>query len=187
MKDYCQGSIVTTYTGKRFDPLNPDPDLIDIVDIAHQLACCNRFSGALAGPYSVAEHSVRVSRLLNGPDALAGLLHDSSEAYLGDVPTPLKRMPAWDGYRAAEARLQAAVYAKYGPPAWDAEKVHRADVRMLHSEAWWLSDVRPAWAESYLCIPRFEPWTWRVAENLFLGQFYHLTAVLAADAVAISA
>ena len=68
-----------------------DPDTLDIYDIAHSLAQLTRFNGHLERPYSVAQHCCLVSdRSENYP--LEGLLHDASEAYTGDFPTPIKHL-----------------------------------------------------------------------------------------------
>src|ERR1017187_10636100 len=79
------GSI-TTFSGIHFWPLLPNPADIRIEDIAHALSNQCRFAGHAREFYSVAEHSVRVSQLCPPEDALWGLLHDASEAYLTDVP-----------------------------------------------------------------------------------------------------
>jgi hypothetical protein len=68
---------------------------VDILDIAHHLSQIVRFNGAACRPYSVAEHSLLVSSILersgmNREVQLAGLLHDAHEAYIGDVTQPLK-------------------------------------------------------------------------------------------------
>jgi hypothetical protein len=81
------GSI-TTFSGVLFRPLLPNPDDIRIADIAHALSQQYRFAGHTRTFYSVAEHSVRVSLLCRPDDALWGLLHDASEAFLTDVPAP---------------------------------------------------------------------------------------------------
>jgi len=107
------GSI-TTFSGISFWPLLPNPDDIRIDDIAHALAHQCRFAGHTRLFYSVAEHSVRVSQLCRPEDALWGLLHDASEAYLSDVPAPLKELPEFEPYRAAERNLQGAVAQRFG-------------------------------------------------------------------------
>lgn len=66
-----------TWSGKRIDLLNPNPDQIDITDIAHHLSIINRFTGATRCPYSVAQHSLYVSMLLPESLQLHGLLHDA--------------------------------------------------------------------------------------------------------------
>src|ERR1019366_9954250 len=83
---------IRTYSGVRFKPLDPDP-AVGISDIAHALANQCRFGGHSSAFYSVAQHSVRVSEICAAEDALWGLLHDASEAYLVDVPAPLKQLP----------------------------------------------------------------------------------------------
>ncbi len=83
-----------TYTGIVFDLMNPDPDLIDIRDIAHGLAFNCRWNGATGKFYSIAEHCIRtMSRCYGdaGKEA-AGLFHDAEEAYWGDMIKPLKEV-----------------------------------------------------------------------------------------------
>ena len=82
-----------TYKGLKFFPLDPKPEDVCIEDIAHHLAIKCRFGGATQVPYSVAEHSVRVSECLvplGHRLQLVGLLHDAAEAYLPDWPAPIK-------------------------------------------------------------------------------------------------
>jgi hypothetical protein len=87
-----KGSWQQTFTGRQFWPCDPRPEDVCLEDIAHHLALMCRFGGACRVFYSVAEHSVRVAELVwdrtNGDReaALAGLLHDASEAYLVDIP-----------------------------------------------------------------------------------------------------
>lgn len=88
---------IQTYTGRKFYPLRPRTEDICIEDIAHALAMKCRFSGHCKRFYSVAEHSTLVSRLvakklsIDFGDAVRwGLLHDAGEAYLPDVPSPIK-------------------------------------------------------------------------------------------------
>jgi hypothetical protein len=129
-----------TYTGKRFDPLNPDPALIDIDDIAWALSNICRFGGHSSRFYSVAEHSVLVGEYLSGVGgrrlALAGLLHDATEAYLGDVPRPLKYRPEFAFYREAEAKLEALIFHKFGLNEFVCHpEIKRVDNAILADEA----------------------------------------------------
>src|SRR4051812_2148358 len=97
--------LILTYTGKHVNPFDLKPDDICIEDIAHALALCNRFAGHTKRPMSVAQHSVYVSRLCPNY-RLAGLLHDASEAYLGDVTKWVKSTHEFEAYREAEDRIQ---------------------------------------------------------------------------------
>ncbi|MCX6281501.1 MAG: phosphohydrolase [Bacteroidetes bacterium] len=91
MERLFEENKIRTFTGKFIDPLDPDPSLINIIDIAHALAKQCRFSGHINQFYSVAEHSMFVSNLMQSDhDKLCGLLHDAAEAYLIDMPRPIK-------------------------------------------------------------------------------------------------
>jgi hypothetical protein len=81
---------IETVTGRLFDYHAP---VIDIDDVAHGLAHACRFAGHTSRFYSVAEHSVLVANIVHAEAphiALAALWHDAHEAYMGDLPTPLK-------------------------------------------------------------------------------------------------
>lgn len=81
---------IQTYTGKKFFPLHPHQNEYVIEDIAHALSMKCRFAGHCNAFYSVAEHSVKVSRIVAPESQLWGLLHDAAEAYLPDVCQPIK-------------------------------------------------------------------------------------------------
>lgn len=105
---------IETYSGRllRVDSIGPS-DLC-IFDIAHALARLCRFNGHItAEHYSVAEHCVLVSHLIETPEyQLAGLLHDAAEAYIGDIPSPLKaELPLVKEW---EDRILGAVDARFG-------------------------------------------------------------------------
>lgn len=123
---------IRTFTGKYVNPLNPDPDTICIEDIAHALSQICRFGGHLPYFYSVADHSLAVSYCLPDEHALAGLLHDASEAYLCDIPSPVKRMIP--GYAEAEDRLMKVIAAKFGFPWPVPEMVKVMDRERLETE-----------------------------------------------------
>ncbi len=108
--------MIETYMGKQVDPLEMRVQDVDINDIAHALSLAPRFAGHTSKLYSVAEHSVNVALILRGwkctPSIqLEGLLHDGSEAYICDIPKPIKQlMPE---YRVIEQRLQDTIYKRF--------------------------------------------------------------------------
>ena len=103
---------IYTRSGRYFDLLNPDPNEIDIDDIASALSKITRFTGHGRFAYSVAEHSVHCASLVPPDYALEALLHDAQEAYLGDVSSPLKAL--LPEYRAIEHRVQAHIFRSFG-------------------------------------------------------------------------
>lgn len=91
-------STLETVSGKKINVTNPDPSTIDITDIAWALSRMPRFSGHSIPyiPYSVAQHCIRVMKDLapHGPEIqMYGLLHDAAEAYINDLPSPVKHIP----------------------------------------------------------------------------------------------
>jgi hypothetical protein len=101
-----------TVSGRFFDPFNPRPEDVDLGDVAHALGIIPRFNGHTTRPIPVAEHLMRVARIIRrlGGDSLAvlmGLLHDSGEAYCGDIVRPLKD----DRAKSIEAGVLEAILA----------------------------------------------------------------------------
>jgi len=132
---------IQTFTGRRFWLDNPRPEDVDIIDIAHALSNENRFAGHTIRAYSVAEHSVRVAALLPVELKLWGLLHDAAEAYVKDIPKPLKAM--LPEYRAIEERIQRAVCVRFGLQWLMPAEVEEADAIMLRVEALSLFESPP--------------------------------------------
>jgi hypothetical protein len=116
------GSQIQTLSGRRVDPFAPDPAEIDLDDIAQAMSNQCRFGGHCRVFYSVAQHSCLVADLVAGEgheaiDQLWALLHDAPEAYLVDLPHPLKhRSGLGRVYRQAEALLQAAICQRFELP-----------------------------------------------------------------------
>jgi hypothetical protein len=135
-------SWIQTYTGRQFFPFDPRGEDVDIRDIAHSLSFLCRFNGHCRVFYSVAEHSLRVSRLLGDDLALWGLLHDAAEAYLSDLPRPVKAsLPAFVDMEARLLREIARVFGLTWPmPA----EVRWADDVLLATEARDLMEPAPA-------------------------------------------
>lgn len=168
------GSI-TTYSGVRFRPLSSNPADILIEDIAHSLANQCRFAGHVRVFYSVAEHSVRVSRLCRPEDALWGLLHDASEAFICDVPAPLKELPEFEAYRAAERDLQQLIATRFGLPAEQPTSVTEVDEAIRRIE---MRDLLTAGStgrkKAGQTLSITKPWSPRMAEARFLTRFHRL-------------
>jgi uncharacterized protein len=137
-----EGHWIGTFTGKQFHYLNPKPEEIDIIDIAHALSLNCRFCGHTKKFYSVAQHSVFVARFTK--DHLAGLLHDASEAYLHDLPRPIKN--DFEKYRDFEDTIQNAINKKFGIDT-NTDDVKDADNRMLSTEARDLMSTTEDWRE----------------------------------------
>jgi hypothetical protein len=165
-----------------FYPLDPKADEIRVEDIAHALAMQCRFTGHVRRFYSVGEHSVRVSQVCDPADALWGLLHDASEAYLVDVARPVKRMDCMTHYREAEDHLLHAIADRFGIAWPEPPSVKHADKCLLAIEARDLMPTLwPDWRERWypfigdhdFTISR--PWSPEEAEERFLARFAELT------------
>jgi 5'-deoxynucleotidase YfbR-like HD superfamily hydrolase len=116
-----------TASGQLFDILAFDPWAITLEDVAHGLSNICRFGGHTVSFYSVAQHSVLVSQLCDTADGQIGLLHDATEAYLGDIISPLKRQPGMEVYRDIEAKMADAVAIRFGVPGMETPSVDLAD------------------------------------------------------------
>ena len=134
------GGWIQTYTGRQFWPMDPRPHEVFIEDIAHSLSMMCRYAGHCERFYSVAEHSVLLARHVSRQNKLAALLHDASEAYLVDVPRPVK--PFLAGYRDAESLVMDAVCARFGLPTCFQQEVHDADKAILADEM--MQNMKPA-------------------------------------------
>ena len=154
--------------------MEPTAGEVYIEDIAHALSLLCRFNGHCLRFYSVAEHSVRVSRALDGKAALWGLLHDAGEAYVGDVPRPAKRLlPRFDEI---EDRILRVVLTKYGLE-WPApDSVWRADDQLLVTEARDLMSAAPEpWGiDATPLAEPIVPWSPEEAKRAFLARFVEL-------------
>ena len=146
------GPYLQTVSGRWVNPFDPDPEQLDAGDIARALANLCRFGGHSRSFYSVAQHSVIVSRLVeerggDAEDAFAALMHDATEAYLGDMPHPLKhRSPLGAAYKAAEDHLESALRARFAIKPGVSE-IKRVDRALLAAERRAFSAERWHWPE----------------------------------------
>jgi hypothetical protein len=128
-----KGDWMQTWGGGRYWPLDPQPDDMNIADISAALGNLCRFGGHTKRFYSVAEHCILISQAVPKEFALWGLLHDASEAYLGDMVKPLK-----DGspeYKALEDKTMRAVVTKFNlSPNTMPEEIKKADMAILKNE-----------------------------------------------------
>lgn len=167
-----------TASGRKVHALDPQPDRINIHDIAHALSNVCRFGGQCRHFYSVAQHSVLVSEIVPPEDALWGLLHDATEAYIGDIIRPLKReLP---DYKAIERLWECAIAVHFGLPLELPPSVKRADHVVLATER---RDLMPPeaqcnWIEDeqgFRALPqRIRPLSPEVARELFHDRFNEL-------------
>jgi 5'-deoxynucleotidase YfbR-like HD superfamily hydrolase len=176
------GNSIATYTGRWFWPLDPQPEDIVIEDIAHALSNKCRFSGHTKKFFSVAQHSVIVSLICDPKDFLWGLLHDASEAYLVDMPKPLKILPEFEWFRKAEDKVQLAVCKRFNLSPEQPESTHVADkIALLTEKRDLMAEISYGrkWEENYNLSPleqkiiAMQP---EEARDYFLKRYYELTS-----------
>jgi uncharacterized protein len=129
------GDWIQTYSGKKMYPIDPRPEEISLQDIGHALSNICRFTGHSNRFYSVAQHSVYVSVYASQENALWGLLHDASEAYLFDIARPVKREEFLKGYVEVEERLMNCIADAFGLSWPMPQEIKELDNRFLMTEA----------------------------------------------------
>ena len=112
MENLYTPNCIRTFTGIYMNVFEPTPEMICIEDIAHALSQICRFGGHLPVFYSVAEHSWYCSQLVKPEHQLAALMHDASEAYLLDIPRPIKNQLT--NYKEIEHKLMLLIAEKFG-------------------------------------------------------------------------
>jgi 5'-deoxynucleotidase YfbR-like HD superfamily hydrolase len=201
-----EDTFIRTYTGAKFWPLDPRADEVSIEDIAHALSLVCRFTGHTYCFYSVAEHSLRVSKLAEQlilkqnksrnavvitsarEVALWGLLHDASEAYLCDVPSPIKRAPGLGQlYKGFERNLMEVIAERFDLMPHEPAVVKDADRILLKTEMRDLMDAKKGFSldwdyADYLPLPEtIFPIDPQQAEVEFMSRFEALTMALKAE------
>lgn len=171
---------IETASGKKVFFLEPDPEQIDIRDIALALSRIPRFNGHTHRFYSVAEHCWTGSRFIEDKYKLHFLLHDATEAYLCDIPSPIKQyLP---DYKKIEEGLEKAIADKFALDFPSPAVVKYMDLVMLSVEAQNLIESRgnnwQIWQtiQRPIADPRMKPLCFdsKHIERLYLQAFYEL-------------
>jgi hypothetical protein len=128
---------IRTFTGGKVYYFEPHKSNIEIEDVAHALSLICRFNGAVTSFYSVAQHSVFVCDMIYNDTkdkslAYTGLMHDASEAFISDVPSPFKSHFA--GYKKAEKRMEKWLAARFDFDFPYNDIIKRYDLRALSTE-----------------------------------------------------
>jgi hypothetical protein len=170
-----KGPTIMLQSGAWFDFGAPASSDFTIEDVAHGLANVCRYAGQCRRFYSVAEHSILVSEIAVGLE-LEALLHDAAEAFMGDIPRPLKQL--LPEYRRIENNVQEAILTRFGLSTPIPLRVKDADLRVLAAEQ---SQIMPPgadhWAREQNVVPALavvrclDPDT---AERAFLNRYERL-------------
>lgn len=170
-------SYITTFTGINFNPLKFTEDDFDIVDIAHSLSMNCRWGGHSSSFFSVAQHSVYVSRFMK-KNRMHGLIHDGSEAYGADMPTPFKMV--LPDFTKLENKIQSKIYLKFLgklPTEEEYDYLKLYDKLLLDFEGTmfikdWVDTIDVTIINQV--DERFHPWTPQEAKDNFLKEFRQL-------------
>ena len=178
------GPYLQTVSGRWVNPFDPDPDQIELADIARALANQCRFGGHCRTFYSVAQHCVLVSELIeqeggSTEDALAGLMHDAAEAYLGDLPHPIKhRSQLGARFIEAEKPLERVIRDRFAITD-SSVAVKRIDRALLATERRAFSAERWDWPELSGVVPldlELQAWSPDQSAETFVRRFEVLVA-----------
>ena len=166
-----------TLTGKKFYPLNPTLDSIDIIDIAGALSKMCRFGGHCNKFYSISEHCWHLSYKASPPNRLAALMHDASEAYIADIVRPIK--PHLQNYRAIEDGLMEKIAEKFDFDWPLPQEVKHLDLGILSDEReqnmTCMNVESLVWGNILPAIGvKLKFWAPPVAQEMFLERFFEL-------------
>lgn len=178
-------AYIETFTGKKFYLFGEIADSdIDWIDIAHALSMQCRYNGHCNRFYSVAEHSTIMSHILPKEFALYALIHDGSEAYLSDIPSPFK--PFLSNYKELEMKVQTRIYEVAGLKPVEPDEVREVDRAMLLLEAehllhsrgkdWTTYAELKGYYDKWMSNRSWMIWCWSPerAREMWLKRFYQL-------------
>ncbi len=182
--------------------MDPLPEEVHLIDIVVGLSNAARYRGQTKFFYPVLTHCVLVSEgveklalergwspKLTAMAAFEGLLHDGSEAYLGDVARPLKRQRAMREYCRVEALWEKVIHDRFGIKSEQrtAGIVKEVDQRVVLDEIKVLMHDPDMWRRSNRYVG-MEPLgievkylTQKESMTLFYNRFYNLTGELSAS------
>lgn len=155
-------SWIITRSGRKFDLFKPTADMVDPTDIAHSLSMQCRFNGHTSSFYSVAQHCYLVADLVPAEHQLTALLHDATEAYVGDMVRPLKEemriyasaMQVDCVYNGVEHLIWLAICDRFNLSPELPASVKHADLVALATEK---RDLMPHHPEPWACLEGIEP------------------------------
>lgn len=174
---------IMTFTGMLFDIASPEADDFRIEDIAHALSLNCRYGGHCRSFYSVAQHSFYASYMVKSEMAKAALLHDATEAYMHDLPRPLKAL--LPDYKKLELALGCKIALAFDLPvcAFEDPDIKVIDNRLMALEATVLvNNPKVIWdcvggipdGSMFDIDQNFHGWTPDMAERAFLSRFNEL-------------
>lgn len=171
----CFDGLFNAASGKLINIREPEVDMIDIADIAHSLSMICRFGGHSNRFYSVAQHCVIVSAMAPVEIGFEALMHDATEAYLGDVIKPLKIIIG-KSYKELEERFMNQIIKRFDLDCANLEQVKKYDMDALVLEHEFLQkDNWHLWKETMerLYIPLYQQHAWSpdYAREMFLHQY----------------
>jgi hypothetical protein len=172
------GPQIQTVDGRYFHLDDFSQNVVSVETIAAALSKLCRYTGHCSEFYSVAQHSVMVSRIVPKEDALWGLFHDAAEAYIGDIARPLKRM--LKDYLVLEEYIEFGVHSALGLTGMMPKSVQHADLVALATEKRDLLPPGPDWEllKGIEPLPeKIYPLWWKAAESLFLQRAKELGAL----------
>lgn len=167
---------IVTYSGNKFNVFNPNSSSVNIEDIAHALAMCTRFNGHLKHYYSIAEHCWHMSYLVEPQFALAALMHDAAEAYLSDIPRPIKGL--LPQIKLIEGGVINTIFDHYRISMWS-DTIFKFDRALCLAEAEQAGMSTQDWFEGHDIYGHVDTvirfWDWNTAKEKFLERFNELT------------